>query len=194
MKINHFLSTALLATFSLTVPSVLMAQSNLPNTNDRPVNVNPSDIIKQPTDVNPADVIEQPDTNNPATNNPPASTYQPGPWQPVARVDVNRPVEIQIINQTQIPLEYDLTANITPSAQQIMVGETTTLNNVSMPIYLLIYRSSKASPAVPGSLNLKYDVSVNDNNTVTITVTQVDENTPGYSTFNLNKQGAIYIY
>lgn len=183
MKIHRLFTTALLATCSLAAPTTLMAQSNPSNINDRPVNVNPADVIKQPN------------INNPTTtNNPPASTYQPGPWQPVARVDVNRPVEIKIINQTQIPLEYDLTANITPSAQQIMPGETTTFNNVSMPVYLLIYRSSNASSVVPGSFNLKYDVLVNDDNTVTVTVTQVDGDTPGYSTFNLNKQGAIYIY
>jgi len=31
--------------------------------------------------------------------NPPATTFHPGPWQPVARVNMSRPVEIKIINQ-----------------------------------------------------------------------------------------------
>ncbi len=59
--------------------------------------------------------------------NPPATTFQPGPWQPVARVNTSRPVEIKIINQTDIDLNYDLSANINSSPQLLSPSAETTL-------------------------------------------------------------------
>jgi hypothetical protein len=127
------------------------------------------------------------------TQNPPARTYQPGPWQPVARVDTSRPIQILIFNHTDILLDYDLTSNINPSPRRLMPGETATLKGFTIPAYILVNRSISASGSVP--INLKYEVRVDENNVVKLTVTKVsDDAEPGYSTFNLNKEGAIYIY
>jgi hypothetical protein len=124
--------------------------------------------------------------------NPPATTFQPGPWQPIARVDMNRPVVIKIINQTDVDLNYDLSANIDSSPQSLVPGANTTLRDFVIPAYILINRANSASD--PYSSSLLYAVEVNKDNLVTITVTKILGDTPGYTTFNLNQQGAIYIY
>lgn len=38
---------------------------------------------------------------------PPASTYKPGYWQLIARVNPKNPVTITLINQTKFPLNYN---------------------------------------------------------------------------------------
>lgn len=124
--------------------------------------------------------------------NPPAATFQPGPWQPVARVDISRPVVIKIVNQTDVDLNYDLSANIDSSPQLLSPGADTTLRGFVIPAYILINRANSA--ADPYSSSLIYAVEVNKDNLVTINVTKVPGSTPGYTTFNLNQQGAIYIY
>lgn len=125
--------------------------------------------------------------------NPPAETFQPGPWQPIARVDVKRPVGVKIINQTDILIDYDLTANIRSSPVQIAPGEAATLKTVNIPAYVLINRSVSLSEFPTYSLN--YAVSVDENNLVTVTVTKIaNDDSPGYTTLNINRQGAIFAY
>lgn len=124
--------------------------------------------------------------------NLPATTFQPGPWQPVARVNISRPVEIKIINQTDIDLNYDLSANIDSSPQLLSPGTETTLRGLVIPAYILINRANAAADRYSSSLI--YAVEVNQDNLVTITVTKVPGSAPGYTTFNINQQGAIYIY
>jgi hypothetical protein len=123
---------------------------------------------------------------------PPARTFQPGPWQPVARVDMSRPVEIQIVNNTDLILDYDLTSNINPSPKQLIPGESTTLKGFTIPVYLLVNRSVSASD--PTLTNLLYEVNVDENNVVKLTVSRGTQGNPGYTTFNLNQTGAIFIY
>jgi len=91
--------------------------------------------------------------------NPPATTFQPGPWQPVARVNTSRPVEIKIINQTDIDLNYDLSANINSSPQLLSPGTETNLRGLVIPAYILINRANAA--ADPYSSSLIYAVEVN---------------------------------
>lgn len=123
---------------------------------------------------------------------PPATTYQPGPWQPIARVDVKRPVRIKIVNNTDINLDYDLSANIDSSPQRIPPGESTTLQDFTIPAYILINRSE--SPSSRDVANLLFTVEVSADNIAIVTVTKTGQGEPGYTTFNLNRQGAIYIY
>jgi hypothetical protein len=123
---------------------------------------------------------------------PPATTFQPGPWQPIARVDMKRPVQIKILNNTDIEIDYDLTANIDSSPQRIQPKKSTILEDFRIPVYLLINRADPPSDNLP--FRLLYTVEVNTDNLVTITVTRASGDTPGYTTFNLNQFGAIYIY
>lgn len=122
---------------------------------------------------------------------PPASTYKPGFWQPKARVDVRRPIEIKLVNETNINLEYDLTANIEQKPERLLAGKTSILKGLSVPAYLLINPDSSIANA--SSFNLKYDVSTT-NNLVTVKIKKVSSDNPGDTTLNLHETGAIYIY
>ncbi|MCU0535798.1 MAG: hypothetical protein MUD14_18065 [Hydrococcus sp. Prado102] len=126
--------------------------------------------------------------------NPPASTYQPGFWQPKARVDLNRPVAIRLINETNMMLDYDLTTNIEPSPEQISPGNTAILKGFALPVYILINPTDTSSTPNSSPPNLKYDVEVSQNNEILVKIRKVAPDTPGDSTLNLNEAGAIYIY
>lgn len=124
--------------------------------------------------------------------NPPAETFQPGPWQPIARVDVQRPVGVKIFNETDIILDYDLSANINASPVQIAPGEAATLKTVRIPAYILINRSVSTTE-VP-TYSLIYSIDVDENNMVTVTVTKASSDIPGYTTLNINRQGGVFAY
>lgn len=124
---------------------------------------------------------------------PPASTYQPGFWQPTARVDLTKPLSIQIINEADVALEYDFTNIREIPPQPIEPGATITIKEqIPIPAYLLINRSSFVEFAE--GFNLNFDVTVSEDNVIKVIVTKVDTDTLGYSTVNLHETGAIYIY
>ncbi|ACK71481.1 conserved hypothetical protein [Gloeothece citriformis PCC 7424] len=127
---------------------------------------------------------------------PPARTYQPGFWQPVARVDLNRPMKIQLVNQTNIPLEYDFTNTFEVPPQPLKPQETVTIKEqLPIPAYLLINPSSfLETPASGANPDLTFNVAVNDDNVVRVTIITAGENDKGHSTFNLHETGAIYVY
>lgn len=123
--------------------------------------------------------------------NPPAETYQPGFWQPIARVDLKSSITVKLVNQTDFKLDYAITEdNMKPV--QIEPRETVTLTNIQVPIYIVIYPDS--SDPNSSTINLKYKVAVNAQNIVTVDVKQIDNDTPGNRTLNIQKTGAIYAY
>jgi hypothetical protein len=122
----------------------------------------------------------------------PAKTYKPGFWQPSARVDINRPIIIKLINETDVTLNYDLTTNIEKSPEQLEAGKEVSLKDFPIPAYLLI--NPAASTPDMSEFNLKYDVAVDTNNTAIVKIRKVDNETPGNTTFNLHETGAIYVY
>jgi hypothetical protein len=117
---------------------------------------------------------------------PPAKTYQPGYWQPIARINPQQPVSIVIVNQSGLPLEYGLTAE--RPVNKIPIGETTRVNSKPLPMYLLI------NPQKAEQVGLTFDVAIAEGNTVTVTVrTLADTQTPGDNALNFDKTGAIYV-
>ncbi len=123
--------------------------------------------------------------------NPPAETYQPGFWQPVARVNPQLPIKIELINQSGIILDYAITeGEMRPS--QIAVDSTVTLDQVNIPLYIVIYPNSSAPNS--SRINLKYFVSVTEENVVKVEVRQTEDVSTGNRTFNLQETGAIFVY
>ncbi len=115
----------------------------------------------------------------------PASTYQPGFWQPVARVNPDAPIFVNLINQTDITLEYSLTTyGFKP--QFISSGETAQLTNLPQDAYILI------NP-VSAQISLKYDINLADGNIINVTV-QPSPDFSGESTINIQSNGAVYKY
>ncbi|MDY7023119.1 MAG: hypothetical protein SWJ54_17520, partial [Cyanobacteriota bacterium] len=91
----------------------------------------------------------------------PAPTYQPGFWQPVARVNPNEPITVNITNQSGVTIEYSLTTG--PMETRVLAnGTETELAALPKDSYIII--NPKAS-----SMTLKHEITT-DNNTVYITV------------------------
>jgi hypothetical protein len=114
---------------------------------------------------------------------PKASTYQPGFWQPKAQINPNLPTQVEVINQTGLPLQYGLT---TDTSHPLSPGSSATLRDVPLPANLLI------NPTV-SNRSLKYDIAV-ANNVVTVKIRQVMIDTPGDGAINIKPDGGIYIY
>lgn len=110
---------------------------------------------------------------------------QASPWQPIARINPQKPYQVHLVNQTGIELEYSSTTNEFPP-RRLTSGSSTVLTQLPLPIYLLI------SP-VNSRFNLKYSVSA-ANNIVTIKVSQLPENRAGSTTVNIQETGGIYVY
>jgi serine/threonine-protein kinase len=115
----------------------------------------------------------------------PAINSQAYPWQPIARINPQKPYQVHLVNQTGIELEYSSTTNEFPP-RRLAASNRTVLTQLPLPIYLLI------NP-VDSRFNLKYNVSV-ANNVVKIKVSQLSEDRPGSTTVNIQETGGIYIY
>lgn len=127
----------------------------------------------------------------PITQNPPAETFQPGFWQPIARVDMTKPVTLKIINDSGLLLDYAFTdANIEPL--RLEEGATRSIENIEAPLYLVIYPDIKNPNA--SRISLKYFVEVTPDNVVELRVKQIESISQGNRTFNLQSSGAIFLY
>ena len=124
--------------------------------------------------------------------NPPAETYQPGYWQPVARFNTKKLVEVKLINQTEIPLEYDLTDLESINPQDLNPGKTGTLQNFGDSGYIVIYPKISIDPNSP--ISLKFKVEVKEDNTVIVTIEKATSDFLGHRAINLQKNGGIYLY
>ncbi|MGH2415561.1 MAG: hypothetical protein ACRDEA_18100 [Microcystaceae cyanobacterium] len=122
----------------------------------------------------------------------PAQTYQPGFWQPIARVNLKRPVTIKLINETDVPIEYGLSNNSELPPTSISPGDNAVMAGFPIPAYVLINFVSSASDQ--SDYNLKFDVVVDQDNVVIVKVQKINGDIPGNTTLNLHETGAIYIY
>lgn len=124
---------------------------------------------------------------------PPATTYQPGFWQPAARVKVDRPIAVEIVNKTDIAIDFNSTTDQASPQVQIEPGQSETVKDFALPMYLLINPApSSDSP----DFVLKYDVEVDEaTNRAIVSVRKLDsEGNPGSRALNIHETGAIYIY
>ena len=116
---------------------------------------------------------------------PPAKTYQPGFWQPVARVNPKQSVTVNLINKTSSGLSYSLTTGEI-GTRQVAAGSTTELTNLPKEAYLLI------NPQTP-SISIRLNIQVTGNNIVNVTATPSPDSS-GESTVNIQSNGGIYKY
>jgi hypothetical protein len=124
---------------------------------------------------------------------PPASTYQPGFWQPAARIQINRPITVEIANKTDIAIDFNLTTNQVAPQVQIASGKSEIIKDFALPVYLLINPDPLKDST---QFVLKYDLEVNEkNNTLVVNVRKMDtDGNPGSRALNIDNTGAIYIY
>lgn len=119
---------------------------------------------------------------------PPASTYKPGYWQPIARVNPKNPVTVTLINQTKFPLKYNFLDE--KGEKTLAVGASTQLKVASLPINIAIYDASPQASAGDDT-KLGYKTAVTKN---VVSVTVVPTTGDGFNVFNIAKTGAIYAY
>ena len=125
--------------------------------------------------------------------NPPAKTYQPGFWQPIARADATKPIKIKLQNLTNITIDYDITESET-SPVSIVPSRVVTLENVkpSSSMYIAIYpNNSKISNS---QIYLQYQVEVTEDNIVVINISTTEDGAMSHRSFNLQETGGIYLY
>ncbi len=122
---------------------------------------------------------------------PPASTYKPGFWQPIARIDAKLPVTIEITNQSPIILDYGFTEDRGDELVQIPIKTTIKIDRIILPSYLSITPNSDNPDS--SRIDLKYEVTAT-NNIITIIVKQVTNNDIGNGTIDIQETGAIYVY
>jgi serine/threonine-protein kinase len=130
-------------------------------------------------------------TPAPRTKKPPAQTYHPGFWQPVARINPKHPFKIKLVNQTNAAIEYALTTNEFPP-RQLSSKESALLTHVPLDGYILI-NSAESSPNAVTPKSLQFEVTVSGN-VATVLIRQERSDRPADSTINVNQSGAIYIF
>ncbi|MBE9192248.1 hypothetical protein IQ230_18180 [Gloeocapsopsis crepidinum LEGE 06123] len=119
---------------------------------------------------------------------PPARTYQPGYWQPRARVNPKMPVTVILENQTEMPLKYNFLDD--RAEANLIVGDQVQLNKAILPMNIAVYDPSPKAGA-GDEVNLTYAVSVR-NNILTVLVQPTKEE--GYRVVNISRTGAVYLY
>lgn len=126
--------------------------------------------------------------NAPVLAQQPAQTYSPGYWQPIARVNPQRPVTVTLVNQTEMPLKYNFLDD--RAEADLRVGDRVDFKNVALPLNIAVYDPSPEAAAGEES-NLDYTVTVR-NNAVTIYVQPVNDE--GHRVVNVARTGAVYLY
>ncbi|AIE74983.1 MULTISPECIES: hypothetical protein [unclassified Synechocystis] len=136
---------------------------------------------------------------------PPASTYQPGFWQPIGRFDPKKPVKVKLVNNTDLALDFDITNLESMPPDVVAPGESAMIENFGNNAYIMVYPDN-ATPSTPEqSFVLKFTVPVDArtqmvgaDNVAVITVTKGDVNIEerfyGHRSINLQPTGAIFFY
>jgi hypothetical protein len=102
-------------------------------------------------------------------------------WEPLARIDQNKPVRIEIKNTTPEPLEYVVTTQT--NFRTLAPGDKVQLNSLPLPTFLNINATR--------SVGVKYLISV-DKNVVKVELKLTSGQ--GDTTLNIDDKGAIYLY
>jgi hypothetical protein len=125
--------------------------------------------------------------------NPPATTYQSGFWQPVADFDATKKVTITLVNQTTIPLEYGVAGNEEEPSEKIEAGQTGTVENVKNSSNIAIYPSVPVDPDKPFVLKFKVTVEPKTN-TINVNIVKAESGFMGHRSINLQDTGKVYLY
>ena len=114
-------------------------------------------------------------------------------WSPISRIDPAQTATITLVNDTNLSLEYGFSSN-RDVPQELVSGETVTLDIVSLPSTLLI---NAVNPRAV--LDYAFDsptTETAEENAVTVTISLVDQqyDAIGFRAINFHQTGAIYRY
>lgn len=108
--------------------------------------------------------------------------YQPGPFQPVARFNPGKPIQVQLVNQSKLPLEYIVTT--LTDFRQLPPGATSTVTIAQFPATLNI------NP-IRDRVGIIYNIT-SKNNVVTINISKASSE--GYRAIDFSAQGGVFPY
>ncbi|NJL98615.1 MAG: hypothetical protein HC818_04120 [Synechococcaceae cyanobacterium RM1_1_27] len=114
---------------------------------------------------------------------PAATTFQPGPWQPVARVDPAAPITVEILNRSGALLEYGLTGP-SDTVAELPDGVGVRFGVEEVPSFITMNHLERSA--------LRYTIEA-ENNIVRVLVERIDD-VAGDRTLNIDEFGAIYVY
>lgn len=140
-----------------------------------------------------------------SAQDPPAKTFQPGYWQPVGRFNPKQPVKIRLVNETGLPLDYDITNLESYDPDVVGVGKTRLIENFGDEAYIMVYPQGGDSTNPNNPLVLQFSIQVDPrtdeippDNIATITVKEAKSDVQagfyGHRTINVQKTGAFYFY
>lgn len=124
---------------------------------------------------------------------PPAQTYQPGFWQPVADFNAKKKVTINLTNQTEVALEYGIAGNEENLSETVKAGQTQTLETTDNSVNIAIYPKITVDPDKPYFLKFKVTTDA-ESNTINVNILKGDRGFMGHRSINLQKTGKIYLY
>jgi biopolymer transport protein ExbD len=102
-------------------------------------------------------------------------------WEPLARIKLDQPFQVEIKNTTPESLDYVVSTQT--NFRTIAPGETVTMNSLKLPLFLNINAQR--------STGVKYLLSVAENRVkVSLKLTPGQ----GDTTLNIDDKGAIYLY
>jgi hypothetical protein len=144
-------------------------------------------------------------TSRAEAQDPPATTFQPGFWQPIGRFDPKKPVKVKLVNETDLALDYDITNLESFPPMVVPPGESALLENFGDNAYIMVYPDENTPSNQDHSFVLKFSVPVDArtqmvgaDNLAVITVTKADANVEerfyGHRSINLQPTGAIFFY
>jgi hypothetical protein len=102
-------------------------------------------------------------------------------WEPLARIKLDQPFQVEVKNTTPESLDYVVSTQT--NFRTIAPGETVTMNSLKLPLFLNINAQR--------SVGVKYLLSVEKNRVkvgLKLTPSQGD------TTLNIDDKGAIYLY
>ncbi len=124
---------------------------------------------------------------------PPATTYQPGFWQPVADFNPKEKVTIQLNNQTEIPLEYGIAGTEENLSDKVDAGKMKVIETAENSANIAIYPGISIDPDLP--FVLKFEVKVEPkSNTINVNIMKAERGFIGHRSLNLQKTGKVYLY
>jgi len=115
---------------------------------------------------------------------PPATTYQRGPFQPLARVNPGKPVRVKLTNKASVPVDYIIVTYT--NSRRLAPGQTAQLSGFPLPAYLNINPTRDR-------IAVQYGVSV-DAKTNTAIVEIQPSSSGGERSLNIDATGAIYAF
>ncbi len=118
---------------------------------------------------------------NASVQNSPVQSQDVVQWEPLARIKLDQPFQIEISNTTPEALEYLVTTQT--NFRTIGPGETVKLKSLKLPVFLNINAKR--------SVGVKYRLSVEGN---IVKVGLKLTSGQGDTTLNIDDKGAIYLY